>query len=45
MSMDSAAKVVVTMDSSNDLSHSDNDKDYVTKEELRDIIEGLMKTI
>ncbi|MEK4504311.1 MULTISPECIES: DUF3967 domain-containing protein [unclassified Bacillus (in: firmicutes)] len=59
MSMDSAAKVVLAMDSSNDLSHSDNDnkkklpiisdndhdKDYVTKEELRDIIEGLTKTI
>lgn len=67
MSMDSAAKVVVAMDSSNDLLHSDNDntkklsitndkdvmitngnnhdKDYVTKEELRDIIEGLTKTI
>ncbi|MGR5880882.1 DUF3967 domain-containing protein [Bacillus cereus] len=67
MSMDSAAKVVVAMDSINDLSHSDNDntkklslsndkdvaittdnnhdKDYVTKEELRDIIEGLTKTI
>ena len=67
MSMDSAAKVVLAIDSSDDLSHSDNDnnknltimndkdvaitndndhdKDYVTKEELRDIIEGLTKTI
>ncbi|MGR5980761.1 hypothetical protein ACT7DJ_33995 [Bacillus cereus] len=45
MSMDSAAKVVLAMDSSNDLSHCDNDKDYVTKEELCDIIKGLTKTI
>ncbi|PEJ65822.1 DUF3967 domain-containing protein [Bacillus wiedmannii] len=67
MSMDSAAKVVLAMDSSNDLSHcnndntkkllitndkdvtitndNDHDKDYVTKEELCDIIKGLTKTI
>lgn len=49
MSMDSAAKVVLAMNPSNDLSHCDNDndhdKDYVTKEELCDIIKGLTKTI